>query len=685
MPGSAGTPLRVSLVLSGAVSLGTYEAGVVHELMAAMEHGAPLHMDVVAGASAGALIGSIAARSLLTGAPYSPGFRRWTEVTLGALTEFYERPAQARQRGKTLDTGMLSTELIRRMVRDYLVNGAPGVPFVSQFPSSRVLLVMTMTNLDGLPGTGMPGDEFRYGETVTFRLQRPVPDAEMPRAVWERMGQVALASAAFPGMFDPVSVDWIRRLSIPGVAEEWWENHDLLERLHERFPGLQAYMRYADGGIMDNQPLERAIAALPLLLGEPGQPGPESLVYDPYRLFVFVEPDPPVTALEEVSSGRPMGLITTLGRGIRLFTVAASPYVSRRRVLAGNARILRLLEFLAVLAQRMGEGYRPTGSQDVLEQAFAAMGCGEPAVAAAVPPLLLSRVQEAAAEPGLVDPGHFSAAVPAFYAWLADTGRSEADMAYLEQIGARRLVAQQRPLRDMLRVLREAYNGLYGLDPSDSRRYQRMLEDAHATLALSLGLNRPWVLLSYIAPEDPKMFLRGEELLHFGGFFSEEFLRHDFEVGRFYAQHWLSGAVPDYVPDPPPPPPRPSEEGISWAHVVANTGPLRRIGARLLAGTGWTARGAGATAAGVALGLVLATSAASALLWAVATPVRWLTGKPDLVEAQGILAAGGALFPLALAVLLAMVVPRPLYWAALRHWWKGRSGRGRRQGPGAPG
>lgn len=654
----AGEPLRLALVLSGAVALGSFEAGVVHELLTAVAAGAPVTVDLIAGSSAGGLIGAITARSLVMGSPFARALSSWTGVTLHRLTAQYQRPQDGAAAGQWPDVALLSTAHMRRMAAAYLIRGARGGrPLRPRYPAPRLALLATLTNLDGLPGTGIAGDEYRYAEAVTFTFSRRPPDDPELQAAWSRVARVVVAGASFPGAFDPAAIDWEQRLRAPGPVAEHWENDPLLADLNRRHPGLQARMRFADGGIMDNQPLERAMGSLIRVTGGPGEAGPEALVFDPRRCFIFVEPDPPVTALEEVR-GAQMGLFTAMGRALRLLNIASSPYVSRRRVLADNGRIVRLLEFLAVLGQRMREGFRP-GSAAAAAAAVARLFAAAGAEAGVEPH------RAAGDEPGAIPPAEFLPAVRAFYRWLADAERSEADLSYMERIGARRLAQEQAPMGQALRQLRAAYLGLAGLDPADPGRYQRILEEAHATLALSLGLNRPWVLLSYIAPADPRLLLRGEEANHFGGFFSRDFLRHDFAVGRHYARQWLAAVLPAWLPPGAVPPPRPAPDGITWRTIVDNLGPLQRMTGRLIVAAGWPQLSTGRRALVHAAYGVLGVSAAASLLWALAWPVRWLTGQPDLVQAQAVLAAGGALFPLALLTILLMVLPRELYRALL--------------------
>ena len=64
--------LRVSLTISGAVSLGAYEGGALTALLYAVREltageDPPLRLDVISGASAGSITGLLTARTLLQG------------------------------------------------------------------------------------------------------------------------------------------------------------------------------------------------------------------------------------------------------------------------------------------------------------------------------------------------------------------------------------------------------------------------------------------------------------------------------------------------------------------------------------------------------------------------------------------------------------------------------------------
>jgi predicted acylesterase/phospholipase RssA len=665
--------LKIALVLSGAVALGTFEAGVVCELLAAIDRGVPLTVDLLAGSSAGALVAAMAAKSLVMGAPFDYVLHRWTEFTLQQLTSTYETEEQARNRGKNPDNGILSSEAVRRILEEYLVADPVERSFQPAYPAPRVVLGCTLTNLDGLPGTGRPDDENRFAEAVIFRFTPPDPhhleESPYPPAVWHRLGLVGRASSGFPGAFDPERIPWVERLQIPGLLEEAWENNALLEQLYRQDPTLQPKMRYADGGILDEQPLERAISMLPWVTGGKGEAGAQTLVYDPRRCLLFIEPDPPATSLDALKAGTPQSWFTTFTRAVRLWTLSASPHTSQKRILSTNRRQERLMAFLADLARRMREEGRLPSVRAAVEQFRVAY----PELAA------LQRYDIASGglgeTPGLIDPGLFKQAVHAFYDWLTDGARFDEDLEWLDHLPPGRVRDVHATVRGQLVQLREAYLSLEGVDPTAPGRHQATLREVHASLAESLGLATPWVSLQEITPEDPRQMLKGEEIIHFGGFFSAEFLKHDFEVGRYYAHLWLSEAVPGYTtPDPPQRPPV-TEDGLSWWLFWQNRGPLWRMTGRLVAAlletAGLTYGGAGQLLVRL-LAWALVLSAVHGLLLLAGAWLGWIRFAPEYQRFRFWILMGTSLFPLALGLSLGLAFRADLLRSLARRFTRSR-------------
>lgn len=657
MPSGEPESVRIALALSGAVALGSFEAGVIHELLAAAGRGAPLAIDLIVGSSAGALVGAAAAKSLVTGASYEALLQHWTKFTLQELTAGYETASQARSRGKPVDRGILSSEAVRLVLQQNLVNDQSGPRFTPAHPAPRVMLVIPMTNLDGLPGLD-PKGEPRFAEAVSFRFTLPNPHRLEPRAyspaVWRRVALVGRASAAFPGAFDPVQVPWSQRLQKPGLVEELWENERLLQHLQNQDPSLQPQMRYADGGILDEEFMERLMSALPQITGGEGEGGPERLVYDPRRCCLFIQPDPVVTTPEVLKAGTPQSWLETFGRTVRLWTLSGSPHTSPNRTVTTNQRLQQLFHFLAGLARRMQEeGFAPSTAEALCEfnhryrqdQGFMPRSAAPDGQGRAM---------------GLLDSETFGRAIHAFYQWLPDE-RFDRDLEWLDLLPSGHLKEAHALIRPALLELRSAYLALRCSDPATPNRHQVLLETVHAALAESLGLAQPWIALQTITPNDARQVLKGDGLIHFGGFFAQEYLRHDYQVGRHYAYLWLKQVVPEYLPAAPPTIPQVAEDGISWSLLWRNRAPLWRITGRLAAALleliGLRPDGAGQFLVRF-LGWTLLFSAVHGLILLLEAWFGWIALPPPYGMIHFWLLLGASLFPVVFGLTLMLAFRR---------------------------
>ena len=220
---------KLAVVISGAVSLGSYEAGVTYEVLEAIaQHNLKadadgrnderIEIDVITGASAGGMTAAILAKSLLYHGesmrkPYAnPLYKAWVEE-VKMLRENIADPEQGLLEVDDVSLhkqSLLNTELLNRIAerilpddfrqcsQDYPIK-APH-PAVS--PSSSELLVgVAMGNLNGFPlslplnqGLGLATDqgnrkEFAYSQykdRFVFSLARPAdPQAEPLLEEWE--------------------------------------------------------------------------------------------------------------------------------------------------------------------------------------------------------------------------------------------------------------------------------------------------------------------------------------------------------------------------------------------------------------------------------------------------------------------------------------------------------------------
>ena len=259
--------LNLAVVLSGAVSLGAFEAGAVYELVLAEQAGLragknALRVDVLVGSSAGAMTASQAAYCLQTGTDPRSLYTAW--VDLASLDRLMPRGEET-WRGSSFLSGRAVQELADQVFVPPGPNaGAPAVTW-------PIRLVVTLTSIEGAQYYVTRRDQSRlpvwsYADAMSFRLEPQAYDPEL----WDRIKKAAIASGAFPVALPPVPItrqpeDFI----IQGSRKEDGE----------------ITLTYYDGGVINNRPFGLAVDAV-LDLAPPGGP------VAPHT-FVLIEPDPP--------------------------------------------------------------------------------------------------------------------------------------------------------------------------------------------------------------------------------------------------------------------------------------------------------------------------------------------------------------------------------------------------------
>lgn len=162
MTSSAKPKLKVAPVISGAISLGSFESGIVTELIrASQDSDSPVVIDVVGGASAGAITAAGAALYLSQGCSSDGhryiGFEQWCDIDLAALTRYHDG-----------ENSLLSRRAIERSIEQGVLGG-PRV-FDPSLHKNDVLLLMTLTNLHGRPTHVLtPDDEDGVAVHVRYR------------------------------------------------------------------------------------------------------------------------------------------------------------------------------------------------------------------------------------------------------------------------------------------------------------------------------------------------------------------------------------------------------------------------------------------------------------------------------------------------------------------------------------
>lgn len=244
-------PYRLAITVAGAVSLGSYEAGVLFEIIDAIgQHNQmaksedKIVVDVLTGASAGGMNAIVLGQKLLfegeaLSEPYDNVlYRAWVgDVQLQALLEL--------QHDEDPSDSILSSDLVEALSKKYLMQRysthvPPGADRHSASAGS-IRLGLALSNLNGVDYTYpiRPTGIFTYTRfqdelQATADSQCDNPD------FWEPLRKAAVSCGAFPFAFR--TKDLVRHkseYSAPNVL----------------FPLPLETFTYTDGGVFQNEPL----------------------------------------------------------------------------------------------------------------------------------------------------------------------------------------------------------------------------------------------------------------------------------------------------------------------------------------------------------------------------------------------------------------------------------------------
>jgi len=255
-------PKKLAITIAGAVSLGSYEAGVLYEVLDAIhQHNNDtatttddrIVIDVLTGASAGGMTAIILAQKLLYSAeefqgPYdNPLYNTWvTRIGLAGL--------QATEDNEPALNSLFSSNLVEAISEETLKQRYATLP-----PSAAkrhagveeaIRVGVALTNLNGVAyGYSVtPGGKFAYVDYGDELTRLVVASSCDTADFWEPLRQAAVASGAFPIAFRPQDLKRSAKSEPDDYADENLETWD-------RDP---ATFTYSDGGILQNQPLGMA-------------------------------------------------------------------------------------------------------------------------------------------------------------------------------------------------------------------------------------------------------------------------------------------------------------------------------------------------------------------------------------------------------------------------------------------
>ena len=243
---------RLAFVIRGAVSLGSYESGVLYEVLRAIEQhnkavqdpARRIEIDVLVGASAGSMTSAIAARTLvgaaesLRGVEDNPFYDVWVkEVSLVELLRYRKEDDPA--------ASLLSGEFITELGRKHLGTAPTGTPHTAAPSKGTIRLAFALSNLRGLDydsvtsGTAFPYTRFQDEWRGEGSVKAP------GSADWNTMVTTAVASGAFPAAFPVRAV--VRR-------RDEYNTHFLSKT---DWPATEPVrtLPYVDGGVFNNEPL----------------------------------------------------------------------------------------------------------------------------------------------------------------------------------------------------------------------------------------------------------------------------------------------------------------------------------------------------------------------------------------------------------------------------------------------
>jgi predicted acylesterase/phospholipase RssA len=314
--------LNIAVTLPGEGALGTFEAGAMSALIIAAQAGEAIEVDILTGASSGALTSVIAAAALLTRSdPVAPLRRAWvTEPSLASLRDAQLRAPLSLQRARSVGHSVLA---------EMLLDGL-GVGGATQPEVPKVTVECALTCLRGHTSKITADDVIvtSYLDWANFEFT----DGDLAGVTkkWSTALDSAIASASLPLAFAP---SLLERPAEPG---------DEVSDLAAGADGNRLW--YADGGLVNREPLRRCIR----LARQADTDAPvrrRVLVVRPSPEDAPGRGDPAWTG-----AGDPPRYRESLERALRIL-VTHNVYEDLRTVEATNSRVSVSRELARALAQ----------------------------------------------------------------------------------------------------------------------------------------------------------------------------------------------------------------------------------------------------------------------------------------------------------------------------------------------
>ncbi len=251
---------KIAIAISGAVSLGSYEAGTVYELIHAVkQHNQAnpdnrIEIDVLSGASAGGMTAAMIAQKLLFDGPAleAPNENCLHEIWVNRvdITDLLNPDLGDDPKKSLLSSNHIANNAKYVFLTRYQKDAPEVIPHAAAGKS--IQLGLALSNLNGvdyeLSTFSQGSDGLAQGRFVQTRNQDRYTcvvnkDSDNP-AYWSELMTAGMACGAFPLAFRPVKV------------QRQWDCQDYKGLGAKSWYGLfDGQFNYADGGIFNNSPL----------------------------------------------------------------------------------------------------------------------------------------------------------------------------------------------------------------------------------------------------------------------------------------------------------------------------------------------------------------------------------------------------------------------------------------------
>jgi len=480
---------KLAITIAGAVSLGSYESGVMFEVLDALsqhnewadQNKVPderIEIDVLTGASAGGMtVAMVAQRLLFDGAalalPYdNPLYNAWVQdIDISKLL--------ARGADEPPSHSMLSSDCVIAISETYLTGRYATMPPPAPSPhpalssDGSLQLGLALSNLNGVDycQKTKSGGQFIYTDHQDQLLLALHAVSDDRPELWETIRGAAVACGAFPFAF---RVQDLAR-NIVDFPSEF-----LVKELWGGNPSR--FFTYTDGGVFQNEPLGMAKNLVELL------PGGHLTAMD--RGYLFIAPQPKTSQEIQYTADPKADPSTAFGAAVADYKVVLE------RILLSVMGQAGFQDW--IMAESVNKKLHLLDERaDQLQKLF-----------------LTKKLTAAQTQPVS------SALLQGFFA-----------------IGGAMTAAAESNLDAARDQLRQQYASEYSAFGADKATADAWL-DSVLVLELAAGLHEKEEMLIYDFVADTTK-LAGNGLHAFEGFFDVKYRKHDYDYGRSVAQQKL--------------------------------------------------------------------------------------------------------------------------------------------------